>query len=90
VLKNEISIQYRVASAAFSSVTHVVATPRDAFNIHGANIANRTLGGENSRSRDYRGPFFHAKTHTALLPFDFGHLSRISVNNRFVLFDFLL
>lgn len=40
MLKNEISIQHRVASAAFSPVTHVVATPRDAFSIHAANTAH--------------------------------------------------
>jgi len=31
----------------------------------------RTLGGDNSRNCDYRGPFFHRETHMAPLPFDF-------------------
>lgn len=39
MLKNEISIAHRVASAAFSLVTHVVATPRDASSIHAADTA---------------------------------------------------
>lgn len=103
MLKNEISIQHRVASAAFSPVTHVVATPRDAFSIHAANTAHsvqlhrttvwvfRAPSGGNGRSCDRQGPFLPKGTRRLfVLLIDPGCLSRILVDNHSVLLDFSL